>query len=1136
MDSRSLNPIRGITYQQKNGIYLLLSKLGDPDFKSLTLEDQKWERFTLNFHSGKRIICLTPNFARPISVPIISSMLRKATNSANSLNPDESILIICRGIQNGVIADLKANAWLPINWWGKTFHRTSNSKFAAPLDEILRWTDFLEVSEAQCDEAIQAFLPTRLGHRVSDFDIEIFLRTVIIDELIKKSKVGSTFLRINVLNLITNFTSKKSISYPKFDLSLDEYMEKSVNGISTLEIARATHQIERFEISQENALMIVRNLEKKVESLTNVVSDPNLRTTSLQLMIQILKSFQDQANEVLKFTETYLSSRRGAYLSVDLRNEYTQEKDSFAQILWQLSTTCFDSSTSTERIMRIISTNFDLTVDQGGLFFHTPQMIYELLSRYIELDFERNFQRIIDLLVTQFDNSQYYPGEFDGKEHLGSNLIQSIDSSATTDRNFVKFLLEPSLSRYYGSNPITAWSFIVEKCLLSGEETASRKKPDFLVRSALHIVLEEFNGGLHSEEALGLLVKQMQNQDSLPYKSDYIFQELIVRPDISASRKWLVAKSVLEHNPFPSDPYIEQLVLQLAESNNVAALAEITKWAANSEFGQRSSAKVFFSSSGVFHLLSSQTSSKAHEASLAILKSYLESSEFRQGSFNVDIPDVAICISNLIKRDINLGIDALEQAFDSHDEVTPNIQQLIGHTYLNLNPENPELLEKAYMSFLHPVLFQALDGDIDLIESKFTDLYAREMLVEFAINLRKANYFEKALELITVFSNDSDPYIEPASDDPADFVAYQSIPDSWDDPDSISTVRGWCAYALGQFGVPSSEEYGEKIVELLEKLSTDDDIYVRLQVTSSISELLDSKTDILPTKKSKGTPVNAIAQDLERIAFDMLDNKVNRRYPIVMRHIVEIFRHIKTMSEPEVEHVLSVFEQIDYQGQEKVLASLLVYYADFRAAPRSNSRLPKLFGSRQSDDQTEFDPYQIRMRLVDYLRNGSSAEKSALAWLYWHLPQMQDESFSRVFELSLKYLKILGEFYSRDAFSVIYRFIDDYIELKPLECYELWIRVLEAELTHVRVVGDLAALEHSWSNRDNAKYLSILFEAGQFRKYNKALSLLLEFPESLRRGIDPEKSREELLAMGSLGRPVLLDLYAQFPHLRSREL
>ena len=1136
MDSRSLNPIRGITYQQKSGIYLLLSKLSDPDFKSLTLEDQNWGSFTLNFHSGKRIICLTTNFARPISVPIISSMLRKATNSANSLNPDESILIICRGIQNGVIADLKANAWHSINWWGKTFHRTSNSKFTAPLDEILRWTDFLEVSDAQCDESIQAFLPTRLGHRVSDFEIDGFLRTVIIDEVINKSKVGSTYFRINVLNSIANFTSKKSISYTKFDLTLDEYKEESANGISTLEIAKATHQIERFEISQENALMIVRNLEKKVESLTNVVSDPNLRTTSLQLMIQILKSFPDQATEILKFTETYLASRRGAYLSVDLRNEYTQEKDSFAQILWQLSTTCFDSSTSTERILKIISTNFDLTVDQGGLFFHTPQLIYELLSRYIELDFERNFQRIIDLLETQFDNSQYYPGEFDGKEHLGSNLIQSIDSSATTDRNFVKYLLEPSLTKYYGSNPISAWSFIVEKCLLNGEESVSRKKPDFLVRSALHIALEEFNGGLHSEEALGLLVRQMQNQDSLPYKSDYIFQYLIVRPDIPASRKWLVAKSVLEHNPFPSDPYIEQLVLQLAESNNAAALAEITKWAANSEFGQRGSAKVFFSSSGVFHLLSSQTGSKAHEAGLAILRSYVTSSEFRQGSFNVDITDVAICISNLIKRDLNTGIDVLEYAYLCEDEITPNLQQLIAHTYLNLDTANGTLLEKAYMLFLHPILFEALDGDIESIESKFTDLYARELIVEFAINLCKTNYFEKALELITVFSNDSDPYIESTTDDPADFESYQNIPESWDAPDSVSTVRGWCAYALGQFSLPGAEEYGEKISELLEQLSEDDDIYVRLQVTSSISELLTSKSDIPPTKKLWRNPTNAIAQDLERITFDMLDNKINRRYPIVMRHIVEIFRHIKTMSEHEVEHVLSVFEQIDYQGQEKVLASLLVYYADFRAAPRSNSRLPKLFGSRASNDRTEFDPYHIQMRLVDYLRNGSAAEKSALAWLYWHLPQMQDESFSRVFELSLKYLKILGEFYSRDAFSIIYRFIDDYIELKPQECYELWIKVLEAELTHLRVAGYIEDLEQSWSNRDNAKYLSILFEAGQFRKYNKALGLLLEFPESLQRGIDPEKSREELLAMGSLGRPVLVDLYAQFPHLRSREL
>lgn len=1128
MESRSFSPIRGITYQQKSGVYLLLSKLNDPDFKSLTLEDQKWESFTLNFHSGKRIICLTSNFARPIGVPTISSLIRKATNSADSLNPDESILIICRGIQNGVVADLKANAWLPINWWGKTFHSTSNSKFTQAQGEILRWTDFLEMSELKFEEAIRAFLPTRLGHRVSDFEIDNFLKATILDEVLYNSRGGTTYSRIQLLNSIANFTNKTSISYIKSNHSLEEYKDASEHGITTLEIAQATHQIERYEISKENALLIVRNLEKNIDNLTNVVSDTHLRTISLQLVIQILKSFPDQESEVIRFTEAFLTKRRGAYLSVDLRNEYAQEKDTFAQILWQLSATCFDSSTSTERIMKIISTNFDLTADQGGLFFHTPQLLYELLSRYIELDFERNFQKIIDLLVTQFDNSQYYPGEFDGKEHLDSNLIQPINFSSTTDRNFVKFLLEPSLIRYYESKPITAWSYIAHKCLLNGNESVTRKKPDFLVRSALLVALEEFNSGLHSEEASGLLVKQMQNQDSLPYKSEIILQELIVRHDISTSKKWLIAKAILEHNPLPSDPFIEQLVLQLAEQNNSAALSEISKWAEDSEYKQRGSAKLFFSSSAVFQLLSGQSGSKAHDAGLAILKSYVKSSEFRHGSFNVDIPDVANCISNLIKRDLNLGIAILREAYESEDELSPNVQQLIANAYLNLDPQDSTLLENAYTAFLHPILFKDLDGDNGLIESKFTDLYARELIVEFATQLCQSNHFEKALELFTLFSSDSDPFVESSDGDQDDFINYQSVSESWSAPDSVSTVRGWCAYGLGRFGPLGAEEHSERIVKLLKKLSEDDDLYVRLQVTASISELLSASNEILPTKRAKGVAASTLSPELERIAFNMLEDRVNRRYPIVMRQILEIFRHIKTMNEAEVEQVLSVFEQIDYQGQEKVLASLLVYYADFRADLRVNTRLSKLFGSRLSGDEDQFDAYRVQRRLTDYLRNGNAAEKSALAWLYWQLPQMQDVNFSRSFELSIKNLMILGEFYSQDAFSSIYKFIDDYIELKPGECYELWVKVLEAELTHIRVVGYAENLEQTWSNRDNSRYLSLLFEASQYRKYIKALGLLLEFPEGLQRGIDPERSREELKEMGSLGVPMLKELSLQF--------
>ena len=261
-------------------------------------------------------------------------------------------------------------------------------------------------------------------------------------------------------------------------------------------------------------------------------------------------------------------------------------------------------------------------------------------------------------------------------------------------------------------------------------------------------------------------------------------------------KKWQLAEVALSHRPLPDDPLIERLVLFLATRGHIAALQTIESWANDTKYRQGHSADIFFSSDGVFKLLEFDQNPLGRSYALTILNTYVSSAEFRFHPSCLNLSDIAGCISGLIKRDFDFGTSILRRVYHSSSNLTPNEQRLIAHSVEKTDVGDKTLLKNMYSKFLGPILFVELEANNLEIEVKFSDQYSRELLVQFTDKLRVAACFSQAFELINLFSSDSDPRSDDSTMELSNSPSLHSQIVQGDDSMTVSTVRGWCAYAL----------------------------------------------------------------------------------------------------------------------------------------------------------------------------------------------------------------------------------------------------------------------------------------------------------------------------------------------------
>ncbi len=682
-----------------------------------------------------------------------------------------------------------------------------------------------------------------------------------------------------------------------------------------------------------------------------------------------------------------------------------------------------------DEIINLIDLGFDLVSDYSDMSMYTPSHIFEVLEDYISLDFKANFEKIFEIILVQFKSKGSW---FDGWEGFGGGISQFGIKYHISDRHFVGKVLSPALEKFYSEskNKQETWKYIRECYVSRKSEEVSNRKPDFLTRSTIGIVLDRYKNcrGKNKEEAFEILRDFMKMGKGIPSKTDLIFQKL-KETDFNLDKKWkfIEISLSLEWNKdkLPANIFVEQLVADFGKENYRPAIELQNKWLETRE--KRKKKVGFMDDYTVEAIKSLLQGEKTRKEGLKFFESYVSKDIFRNNLERFDVFDVAQILGGILESNFDFGLKILNE-ISSRKKMTENEQVLVCNSINKI--DNKEILLKIYNNFLLPFL-EKLDNNIVRIERRIDNSHVRGALVDFGDLLAKAGYFKEALFIAEIFIDDKDPIIENEEDDPRGEHNLHKRAQKGDDLNSITSVRGKVCWLLHEFPVLGGRKYIPKAVSLVKKLSKDNNYYVRKQATLPLAELVRVRNAVLPEDKTKWFLNREVSKEIEEIAFAMLRRKDNQKIKSIMVGLAHVFEYMRSLKEEGSIEMLSVFRNCKFDEAKKGMMSTFLFYAEFRKTA-FKGELWKSLGS--------FDDSKTKKLLIDILRNGTANDRDNFAWQFNSLineSRTKDSTlaFEDAFKIAHKYLMIIAEIYEPQSYKDIYRFIKENIKERYDECF-----------------------------------------------------------------------------------------------------
>jgi len=727
------------------------------------------------------------------------------------------------------------------------------------------------------------------------------------------------------------------------------------------------YKILQNNINNENNEFII-NLMRKYYQQHKFDGKIHLSERLLMIIQKILDKYPENTDNIMFLSKSLLEIRKKSYKKYDLRNEFEQEKQLVSEILKRIFS-FYISHKRSDRVKDVISLiekYFNLISDDGKDTKYTPKKIFEILEYYLIEDrnkFEERFIEIITILCSQYDS--YYRSQYDRKEKFnGWELMGGVSvfwshNYKVFDRHFIRFTLQPALNKYYEFNPEKAWAFILNNCIIS-ENKVSKINPDFLNRAAIMVLLERYKNKSEeiSDKAFIILKEFILSRKGIPNKAELIFQQ--IRKDFPDNKKLHLVEEYIKYYKLPYSCFIEDIILQLAKNGSQKAKDIIEKWTSTPDFLKKT------------EMLGRDVVSRIEiyldylfPVGLKLFKNYISQDDFVNNDNNIEVYRIANVLNRIIYQEFKSGIEIINEII-KNNKLSNNQQILIFYCLLpkseDINkPENLEIFEKLYSEFLNPFL-NNLSNDIKKIEGRITHPQAREAIVDFAEALAKNKKIKEAMRIIEIFINDSNP-CTPQKTDPKDpegkYDKHKQIMNG-EGTNTITTVRGKCAWTLMNCIGLAGRKYLEKIIYLTEKLTNDKNYYIQEQSCVTLSRLAQVRFSIIPENKEElffnqdKEKALKMAKNIEHIAFNLLSKFLSldqKPRNVLMNQLLRVFNGLKSINQKSAEKLLNSVLKCNEEVISEAVP-LFIYFAEFRHRYYHNWKwsLPDLF-----DDLGDFD-------------------------------------------------------------------------------------------------------------------------------------------------------------------------------------
>jgi len=1151
MSKAGQNTFKGINTQAKASLLLFLMNLKNQDFDSVILEDSRWEDFTLNFKSGKKIICESKDRKKTLSWSEVKKIL-KSIDSKSNFNKTDEILIVCRQVNKPLEANLE---YLKYDF-PEIKKMYIDNGFIGNLINLLTKMKFFKIENDDFlyQEALTYFAE-QISYWVPENDLQMFMDFILIHKIYNNSQKGAVFTKYEFIQQINDYKKQKiksSYAYDPDRKTLEDQLRTQLAGANDnlqrdrilnanaliaitaqpnlgfflLEYIKKLDNVNLNEFDElwkamlkrlyafstllifekkledpNNASYIIRFLTDNYSYLSSPIRDNSNQEFAIDLVTKVFNKHPILLGNVYFFIKKVFEFRKGLFAELNQHQNIERERDLISELLFKvfIEYKNIKNIKITNEIIDIIYMNFDIVSDDSKHNLYTPNEIFSILREFIELDPENNLKVFIDRVIKQYQKRWYK--NFNGWELSGGGISQSGNQFSISDRHFVIQVIKPVLLSLYDNNTEKTWQLILKLCVSRKITDVNKNRPDFLNRSIISILLREYKSGHHINEAFQILSDFIQMKKGIPWKADIIFQEL--NGEYLDEKKWALIKVSLDaYNNLPVNVFVEQIVSDLAQKNHKEALKILADWIKNPEYNKRQLIGSFNVMENISKLIDSNETFKE---GVKIFNQYISTDSFIKKDNDWNTWDIAKVLGKIISKSPDVGINVLNK-LSNLKELSLNQQILLTNSINDISKDNKILLKTVHDKFIIPFL-TSLNEDIKLIEKKVTNRQAREQIVQYAEKLTEADLFDEALFIVNIFINDSDPIIGNYKDDTKDEFNQHKKIISGDDDMTIGTVRGYCAWSIQRFALLQGRKYISKAVKLVETLTKDKNYYVRLQSTIPLLELVKNRNTVLPDNdKERFIPVK-LAGEIGNIAFNMLRNKTNQRLPAIMKHLAMVFSYMRNLTQKEAWEVLNIFLKDNYpkktkqRGRGSFLADILseaaplyIFFAEYRK--NSFKNWSKSWGSLG-----KFNDKPFKLLLESLIKDKNYEIRRIFTWQFARLPDevKNTPKFKESLKLAAYYLILASKNYDHRAFENIYRFVEDYIDIDYETCINIWKKCINIEYKYFQknYSQDKLTEMYWWPFFYNGKILLKIAEKEGILEFFNWFEKLADYPAEL---------------------------------------
>jgi len=846
---------------------------------------------------------------------------------------------------------------------------------------------------------------------------------VLILDFLKNSQFAYYFFN----KLPTNFSNLSEIEF-----LLDEALR--------IENYYVVIKILTGSLGSDNNGFIIKFITNNYEKFAgNKLKDELFQEEALEVVKKLLESDRSQVNSVFRLVKKVVKLAGNEYK--EDRYDHKREKEYVADLLLSMSDD-FDETEINETI-ELIKEKFDLT-DGGFRHINSTHSIFNILRKYLESNFKDNFDKVINLLIYQYDEN--YGDKFDGWEWSGAGVNRAGNNFSLNDISFVEYVLIPATRKFYEEN--NDLEFLISK-MVTKTADVKKNRPDFLNRAILPIIVDLYSSDDVKKVsfAYDVLKEFIESTKGIPSKSDLIFQ-YILSSKLSDEKIWKLALIDAEKYDTPTSVFLERNISNLAARGHVDAKRILKKWQKNPKYYQG-----FTGSTSITSAITSQLGNNLYGA-VELFRDFISNDGFVNDKYDrFEVYDLARALSRIIEKNFKIGLEILND-LKNKEKLGVNEQILLCNAISNIDVKVSDfsVVTNLYDYFIDPFLSEF--DNIEKIIKKIPYDNGREQFVKFAECLvvnGDEGEIKKALRIIEIFVKDPDPYLPSKDPNGAEYNEHARIERGETDP-TITSVRGWCGWVLMKASVLKGRSFIDEIIDLTEELSKDENYYVQHMACLALSRLANIRLTHLENSEEMYLDSNRKvalqkAKRIEKIAFNLLERIIsynNEAKKSLARSILSVFNAIRSLNYVDALKFVSAFKNNFPPEAIGEAAPLFIFFAEFRENAYEDWKWKEV---GLYDDLEPFDSSEFKNILEDIVKSKELEIRKQFTFKFCTLIDEGEE----LFNVSLKYLNLITDQDFNDDIDDICRsiynfFIPKQIDKHFVDCYRLWKKCLSREI------------------------------------------------------------------------------------------